>query len=93
MDKTNYPDISVGEDMEFEKGATIGSFQDKFWYVYRWGLGIHHLSGISNHKQSWDKSLTFDAYKKLKGRIWIRAEFQKDYWSEIKALKIIKDFS
>ena len=93
MDKTNYPDISVGEDMEFEKGATIGSFKDKFWYVYRWGLGIHHLSGISDQKQSWNKSLTFDEYKKLKGRVVVEPKFQKDYWSEIKALKIIKDFS
>ncbi len=83
MDKTNYPNISVGEDMKFEEKARIGSFDIKPFYIYRWGLGIHHLSGISDQKQSWDKSLIFEPYTKLSGKIIIKPEFQNDYWKAI----------
>jgi len=93
MSRTRYPDVSVGEDIAFETGARVGSFDIKPIYVYRWGLNIHHLSGIADQKQSWDRSLTFEPYTRLKGRIVIKPEFQKDYWKEIESLKIMKEFS
>lgn len=98
MEKTNYPEISVGEDMAFEKGARIGSIYTRPFYVYRWGncgisSGVHHLSGIADQKQSWNRSLSYEPYTKMNGRVVIKAEFQRDYWKEINALKVMKDFS
>lgn len=39
MDETMYPNISVGEDSVFERGANIYSANlfPMFWYIYRWG--------------------------------------------------------
>jgi len=66
--QTQYPLISIGEDTEFERGAKIGSgvMFPNFHYIYRWGLGVHHVSGINGEKKSWQKSLTFPAYQ-MKG--------------------------
>lgn len=53
------------------------------WYVYRWGLGIHHLSGISNEQYSWEKSLDFEPYTNISGNIQIEPKFQHDYLNDI----------
>ena len=86
----DYPLISVGEDAKFEEGLKLQSIDIRpgFWYVYRWGNcgingGIHHLSGIANEKESWEKSLNFIPYKGLQGKIIIRPSMHHDYWSEI----------
>lgn len=86
MQKTSYPDKSVGEDVDFESKAKVGSFDVRPWYVYRWGQNIHHLSGIANNRDSWDRSLTFEPYTKIKGEVLVGAEFQKDYWKDISEL-------
>jgi len=85
MDKTEYPNKSVGEDIAFESGARIGSFDlnPYFWYVYRWGLNIHHLSGISDDKASWEKSVGFEPYTKVQGEVIIEPKFENDYWKDI----------
>lgn len=83
FEKNRYPDKSVGEDIDFESKARVGSIDVIPWYVYRWGLNIHHLSGISDEKQSWEKSLKFEPYKKLIGMITVNPEFQNDYWQDI----------
>jgi glycosyltransferase involved in cell wall biosynthesis len=86
MMKTTYPHISTGEDRVFESGAKIYNVDmfPWFWYVYRWGLNVHHVSGIPDEKKSWEKSLTFEPYQKVKGRIKIIPEFKQDYWEDIK---------
>ncbi len=53
------------------------------FYVYRWGLNIHHLSGITNDEESWEKSLHFEPYTKVDGDVVIKPEFQNDYWKDI----------
>ena len=85
MDSHFYPDKSVGEDADFERDARIGSFDlsPYFWYIYRWGLDVHHLSGIRNDKESWEKSLYFEPYTKIQGEIIIKPEFQNDYWKDV----------
>ena len=86
MERTKYPEISVGEDSVFEKAAKIYNVQmfPWFWYVYRWGLNIHHVSGLSDEKKSWAKSLTFKSYQEVKGDVIVKPEFQHDYWEHIK---------
>lgn len=83
IDKTEYPSISVAEDIEFEKNAKIKSVDifPRFWYVYRWGLNTHHVSGLSNEKESWKRSIEF--YKNMKGDFVISPEFKNNYWEEI----------
>ena len=85
VNKTTYLDISVGEDAAYERNARIGSFpiDPLYWYVYRWGLNIHHLSGITDDKRSWARSLEFEPYTKLNGEIEIKPEFQQDHWENI----------
>lgn len=83
MMNTDYPVKSVGEDIDFESNAKILSIDTKPFYIYRWGNNVHHLSGIANDKESWDRSLTYDSYKKLNGVIELKPIFQKDYWSAI----------
>lgn len=86
VDKMEYlQDRSVGEDMEYEKNARITSVHVNpfFWYVYRWGMNIHHLSGIADDKKSWDKALDFEPYKEVQGEVTIKPEFQNDYWKDI----------
>jgi len=92
ISRRKYPLISVGEDIGFENGANIKSVDvDPFyWYVYRWGLNIHHLSGISNEKASWDKSLTFVPYSNIQGEIKIKAEFTKNHWTDMESFLNIK---
>jgi len=84
MTQNQYPFKSIGEDTDFEKNANIGSrvMFPSFWYIYRWGLGIHHVSGIEGEKKSWQKSLTFAPYQ-IKGRIEVKAEFKNNYWADI----------
>ncbi len=80
-----YPNKSVGEDGDYEREARVSSYPvDPFYlYVYRWGLGIHHLSGILDEKKSWRRSLEFEPYLQLKGEIEIKPEFQKDHWNNV----------
>jgi len=95
MLKTSYPNKSVGEDYDFEKGANVEfSYGVMPWYVYRWGNcgvsgGIHHLSGIRDEKESWNKSLIFKPYNDIKGKITITSGFQRNYWMDI--AKFLKD--
>lgn len=86
MENTPYKEISTGEDAEFEKNAKIYNAKifPRFWYVYRWGLGVHHVSGISDQKKTWAKSLEFKPYQEVKGDIIVKPEFQNDYWNDIK---------
>ena len=88
MSKTDYPEISVGEDMSFEKKARIHSIHTMplLWYVYRWGMNIHHLSGVTDEKESWERSLNFEPYNELKGEVIIKPEFKMDYWGEIEKI-------
>jgi len=85
MDKNDYPEKSVGEDMDFERKARIQSMNDMplLWYVYRWGMDVHHLSGIANEKESWERSLLFEPYNQVQGEVIIKPEFQRDYWTDI----------
>jgi len=84
-DNNSYPEKSVGEDSDYERNARVGSFEvDPFyWYIYRWGLNIHHLSGVSDEKESWERSLTFDAYQGMVGEIEIKPEFTEDHWGNV----------
>jgi len=86
MTRRFYPSISIGEDRDFEKNAKIFSLNifPFFFYVYRWGLATHHVSGNPNEKLSWEKSLKFEPYTRIKGKVFIKPEFQKDYWEDIK---------
>ena len=85
VDSHSYLNKSVGEDVDYEMSAKIGSIiVDPFYFlVYRWGLGIHHLSGISNDKLSWEKSLSFEPYTQLKGEIVVKPEFTRNHWADI----------
>jgi len=87
VEATKYSLISVGEDMDYERGAIIESVETNplVFLNYRWGLNIHHLSGIADEKQSWKRSLTFKAYQGMEGEIEVSPEFQKDYWQDISA--------
>jgi len=88
MSKNKYPNMSIGEDRDFEKHAKVYSAKifPFIWYLYRWNsnLNIHHLSGLGDEKRSWDKALIFEPYSKLKGKVVVRPEFQKDYWADVK---------
>lgn len=81
----SYANLSVGEDSDYERKARVTSLPVApfYWYVYRWGHNIHHLSGISDEKKSWERSLNFDTYNELNGEIIIKPEFQKDHWQSI----------
>jgi len=83
MDKNSYPAKSVGEDIDFESGANVVSYDVVPIYVYRWGNGVHHLSGLSHDKMSWDRSLEFEPYKQIDGYTRIIPELRKSYWREI----------
>ena len=85
MNNTEFPNKSVGEDIDFESGARVGSFNvdPLYWYVYRWGQNIHHLSGISDDRLSWEKSIYFEPYNEIQGEVVIKPEFQQDYWKDI----------
>jgi len=85
VDDNLYSVKSVGEDVDYERNARVGSFAlDPFYfYIYRWGLNIHHLSGIADDKASWEKSLTFEAYQGMTGEIEIKPEFQQDHWENV----------
>jgi len=96
MAKHEYPCKSVGEDMDFEKGARILSMKGRPIYIYRWGNcgvseGVHHLSGIADSKKSWEKSLTFLPYQ-IQGKIEVKPVFQKDYWEEVEEFLRNKKF-
>jgi hypothetical protein len=87
MEENQYTSISVGEDIDFERNARVESI-DPFpmlWYVYRWGLNLHHLSGIGNEKDSWEKSLQFKSYNDIKGDVEVLPKFGRDYWKDIGA--------
>ncbi len=83
IEKTEYPLISVAEDIEFERKARIKLVEiyPNYWYIYRWGLNIHHVSGIRDEKESWNKSLYF--YNDS-GNITINPELKNDYWKDVK---------
>jgi len=86
MNKKNYLNKSVGEDIDFENGAKIKSISVRPFYIYRWGGNVHHLSGIADDKKSWARSLTFEPYSKIKGEVLIKSEFQNDYWKVVNTL-------
>jgi len=81
MDRCKYPKKSVGEDIDFENGANVKSIDVLPFYVYRWGLNIHHLSGIADDKKSWERSLTY--YENKSGVTIIKPEFTEDHWGKI----------
>jgi glycosyltransferase involved in cell wall biosynthesis len=86
MDKTQYPHKSVGEDMEFERGAKVESIDTEalLFYVYRWGgNSIHHLSGILDEKKSWDMAFTKASEDGLKGEIILNPHLEMNYWEDI----------
>lgn len=86
MEKTQYPHKSVGEDMEFEHGAKVESIDTEalLFYVYRWGGdGIHHLSGISDEKKSWDMAFTKALKEGLKGEVILTPHLEMNYWEDI----------
>lgn len=84
MENNQYPNITVGEDREFERGARVNIINifPSFWYIYRWGLNVHHVSGIADDKKSWEKSLTFSPYQ-MQGRIEIKPIFKRNYWRDV----------
>jgi len=86
MDENQYPHKSVGEDMEFEHGAKILSIHitPLLFYVYRWGgKGIHHLSGISDEKKSWDMASIKAEKDGLNGDVILHPHLEQDYWQDI----------
>jgi len=85
VDSHSYPDKSVGEDMDYERPGRVGSVPVApfYWYIYRWGLNIHHLSGITDEQESWKRSLTFEPYTSVRGEIEINPEFTDDHWGNI----------
>jgi len=85
VDNHSYPEKSVGEDMDYERNSIMTSISVApfYWYVYRWGHNIHHLSGIVDEKASWERSLSFEAYQGMQGEIEIKPEFTKDHWGEV----------
>jgi len=93
MNKTSYPNISVGEDREFEKNAKILNIDVGFFshYIYRWG-NTHHVSGLRDEKESWNKSINY--YKDITGEIILKPRFQRDYWKEVRdyLVKINPDY-
>lgn len=93
IDENRYPNKSVGEDIEFESNAHIESIKTNpfVFYIYRWGLNIHHLSGVSDEKESWDKSLHFESYTQIKGEVLISPVFQQDYWGDIEGFMSLKN--
>lgn len=54
-----------------------------FWYIYRWGLNTHHLSGISDEKETWKKSLTFKQFTDIKGDIVIEPKYTRNHWEDV----------
>jgi len=87
-----YLDMSTGEDIEYEKGAKIKSFpvEPLFWYVYRWGNGVHHVSGIQDNKLTWEKSLNWPTYQ-IQGDLVLNPRFYKDYWKDIEKFLLTKN--
>jgi glycosyltransferase involved in cell wall biosynthesis len=85
MEDNDYPEISVGEDSKFETGANAEycNIEPLFWYVYRWGQNVHHLSGIADEGKSWERALTWPSYQDMEGEIKVVPGLKKDYWSEI----------
>jgi len=76
---------SVTMDIHLENQANCKALDvtPGYWMIYRWGLNTHHLSGIKNEQQSWEKSLTFQPFNDIKGEIIVKPEFQRDYWRDI----------
>jgi glycosyltransferase involved in cell wall biosynthesis len=83
MKKTKYPNITTGEDLAFEEKAKVYWAEVAPWYIYRWGLNIHHASGLQDQRQAWDRTLTWESYQKLKGNIVLKPQLRHDYWKEI----------
>lgn len=87
MDKTEYPLKSIGEDAVFERDANIKIIDmfPNFWAILRWGMNTYHISQINSglEKQSWNDAMK-QGENQLKGDVWIKPEFQKDYWADMK---------
>ena len=46
------------------------------------------MSGISNEKESWSRSLTWESYKGMSGEIIVKPELKNNYWEDIRKFLI-----
>jgi len=82
MQNNDYPLQSIGEDKVFEDKAKMlyVEIYPSIWSIFRWGMNTYHISSIADDKESWKRARN----DILKGDILIKAEFQKDYWEDIR---------
>ena len=96
IDNHMYPSISIGEDKVFEDLAKVKyvDIYPSIWSVFRWKIkDVYNVSSVlsSMEKTSWESVLTYAPYNNIKGDVWVKPEFQHDYWSDLR--KVYNDIN
>jgi len=78
-------DKSIGEDnwLTFHNNADIHiGDEGKYTMIYRWGMGVYHISGMGDRPNEEIYHLT-DKSNTEKGIIHLNPHFREDYWSKL----------
>lgn len=75
--------ISVRMDLEFMQDAKIyAPLETDCWsYIYRWGMHIHHLSGLPDTPDNW--SSAFERVKVVPDAVDLVPQFYANHWKTI----------
>jgi hypothetical protein len=85
VEKINIVDKSIGEDnwLTFENnGRLYVGDNNKYSMIYRWGMGVYHISGMGNKPNEYIYQLT-DMSNKEKGIIDLNPQFKEEYWAQL----------
>lgn len=73
--------LSVRMDLEMENQANVAAMDPTpdFWYVYRWGCGVFHLSGAGEDTfENWERAGTVKNDSQI-----LQIGYDNDYWADI----------
>jgi glycosyltransferase involved in cell wall biosynthesis len=85
----NMVDKSMGEDnwLTFMANGKIHTGNTgRYSMIYRWGMGVYHISGMGNIPNEEIYEIT-DRTNSEKGIIYLQPNFKEDYWSKLPLFK------
>jgi len=85
ISRIDFPDKSIGEDNYitfFHKANMHIGDTGKYSMIYRWGMGVYHISGMGDRPNEEIYEIT-DKTNSESGVIYLQPQFKEDYWSQL----------
>jgi hypothetical protein len=85
LDRIVFPNTSFGEDknITFHNKAKIYQSNLKHTMIYRWGMGVFHVSGMGNQTNETIFNKADKVLDNTKGTIYLNPRFNNDYYGQI----------